>query len=75
MSGAGDHETAIAWATFGATHDPHPREWYFDELLDVYDMADRWPDALKLAQEQLANPHLANTGTKSLGAHMLILIK
>ncbi|NJM91837.1 MAG: hypothetical protein HC861_03530 [Rhodospirillaceae bacterium] len=26
LSEAGDHETAIAWANFGATHDPHPKD-------------------------------------------------
>jgi TolB-like protein len=56
MSAAGDHEAAVAWATFGATHDPHPREWYFDDLLNAYDMADKWPDALKLAEEQVSRP-------------------
>ena len=67
MSGAGDHEAAIAWATFGATHDPHPREWYFDDLLDAYDMADRWPDALKLAQEQISEPSPSKYWYKVLG--------
>ena len=37
MSAAGDHEAAIAWAEFGASHDPHPREWYFDDLINAYD--------------------------------------
>ena len=53
VSAAGDHEAAIAWAKFAATHDPHPKNWYFDNLIDAYDMADKWPDALKLAEGQL----------------------
>lgn len=56
VTAAGDHETAIAWITFAATHDPHPRPWYFDNLVDAYDMADKWPDALKLAEEQVSKP-------------------
>jgi class 3 adenylate cyclase/TolB-like protein len=56
VSAAGDHEAAIEWAKFGATHDPHPKGWYFDNLVDAYDMADKWPDALKLAEEQLRKP-------------------
>lgn len=56
LTAAGDHETAIAWITFAATHDPHPRPWYFDNLVDAYDMADKWPDALKLAEEQVSKP-------------------
>jgi len=50
---AGDYETAIAWATFATTHDPHPKGWYFDNLINAYQMADRWPDALKLAEGEL----------------------
>jgi adenylate cyclase len=56
VSAAGDHETAIAWTNFGTTHDPHPKEWYFDDFIDVYELADRWPDAIKLANEQLEMP-------------------
>jgi adenylate cyclase len=67
VSAAGDHESAVAWATFGATHDPHPREWYFDELLNAYDMADKWPDALKLAKEQVAAPSANKYWYKVLG--------
>jgi adenylate cyclase len=67
VSEAGDHEAAIAWATFGATHDPHPREWYFDELLNAYDMADKWPAALKLAEEQVAAPSPNKYWYKVLG--------
>src|SRR6185295_19114068 len=55
-SEAGDHETAIAWAKFGTIHDPHPKAWYFEELINAYDLADRWPDALALAQEELSKP-------------------
>jgi class 3 adenylate cyclase/TolB-like protein len=50
---AGDYEAAIAWAKFAATHDPHPKAWYFDNLIHAYDMADRWPDAVTLAEEEL----------------------
>ena len=67
VSAAGDHEAAIAWVKFGATHDPHPREWYFDDLLDVYDMADKWPDALKLAEEQVGEPSPNKYWYKVLG--------
>lgn len=67
VSAAGDHEAAIAWAKFGATHDPHPREWYFDDLLNAYDMADRWPDALKLAEEQVGAPSPNKYWYKVLG--------
>jgi adenylate cyclase len=67
VSASGDHEAAIAWATFGATHDPHPREWYFDELLNAYDMADKWPDALKLAEEQTREPSPNKYWYKVLG--------
>ena len=56
LTAAGDHETAIAWITFAATHDPHPKPWYFDNLVDAYDMADKWPEALKLAEEQVSKP-------------------
>ena len=56
VSEAGDHETAITWTNFGTTHDPHPKEWYFDDFIDVYELADRWPDAIKLANEQLKLP-------------------
>jgi TolB-like protein len=56
LTAAGDHETATAWATFAATHDPHPKPWYFDNLVDAYDMANKWPDALKLAEEQVSKP-------------------
>ena len=41
---------------FAATHDPHPKPWYFDNLVDAYDMADKWPEALKLAEEQVSKP-------------------
>ena len=56
LTAAGDHETAIAWITFATTHDPHPKPWYFDNLIDAYDLADKWPDALKLAEEQVSKP-------------------
>ena len=56
VADAGDYETAIAWATFAATHDPHPKGWYFDNLINAYQVADRWPDALKLAEEKLRGP-------------------
>ena len=56
LSQAGDHETAIAWARFGITHDPHPKYWYFDKLIDAYERAGKWPDAQKLALEQLSRP-------------------
>jgi predicted Zn-dependent protease len=53
---AGDYEEAIAWAKFAATHDPHPKGWYFDNLIDAYDMAGKWPDALKLAEAKVGDP-------------------
>jgi class 3 adenylate cyclase/TolB-like protein len=56
LSAAGDYETAIAWATFSATHDPRPKDWYFDNVIDAYDMADKWPDAEELALDQLGRP-------------------
>jgi len=54
VSEAGDHETAIGWITFSATHDPHPLRWYFDDLIHVYGRADKWLEARKLAEEQLS---------------------
>lgn len=56
MSEGGDHETAIAWTNFGATHDPNPLPWYFDDLISIYERADKWPDAAKLAEEQVSTP-------------------
>ena len=57
MALAGEHETAIAWATFATTHDPKPKGWYFDNLINAYQMADnRWPEALKLAEDKLRDP-------------------
>ena len=53
---AGDYDVAISWAKFAATHDPHPKGWYFDNLIDAYDVAGKWPDALKLAEAELGNP-------------------
>ncbi len=53
---AGDYDVAIAWAKFAATHDPHPKGWYFDNLIDAYDMAGKWPDALKLAEAEVGDP-------------------
>ncbi len=72
MSAAGDHEAAIAWATFGATHDPHPKGWYFDDLINAYDMADRWPDALKLAEEQLRETLTQQILVQSAGARICL---
>ena len=57
MALAGEHETAIAWATFATTHDPRPKGRDFDNLINAYQMADdRWPDALKLAEDKLRDP-------------------
>ena len=65
---AGDYETAIAWATFATTHDPHPKGWYFDNLINAYQMADRWPDALKLAEEQTSRTIAEQILVQSAGA-------
>ena len=55
MKFAGDTETAIEWATFAVTHDPEPFEWFFDNLQQAYQNTSKWPEAIALAQEQIAN--------------------
>jgi predicted Zn-dependent protease len=55
MLEAGAKGEAIEFSKFAVTHDPNPRKWYFDTLLDVYRSAGKTRELLALAEAEVHN--------------------
>jgi tetratricopeptide (TPR) repeat protein len=53
MDSALVYDDAIPFITFATTHDPNPLDWYFQDLIDIYSGANKWPDAIQLAEGEL----------------------
>ena len=49
---AGLYDEALEWFQFAAT-DPNPKRWYFDNLVDGTAAAQKWPEAVDFAMEQI----------------------
>jgi hypothetical protein len=49
---------AVAWSTYGMTHDPNPRRWYAKVLIQAYKAAGKWTELAELAERELkSNPN------------------
>jgi tetratricopeptide (TPR) repeat protein len=46
------YDEALEWFKFAAT-DPHPKRWYFEDLVAAYGTAGKWSDAVDFALEQI----------------------
>jgi tetratricopeptide (TPR) repeat protein len=53
LSAAGLADEALEWMKFAVTNDSNPIGWYFDDLLKAYGAAQKWPDALELAEAEI----------------------
>jgi hypothetical protein len=47
------NDEAVAASTYGITHDPNPRWWYFDNLQESYMAARRMPELVALAEVEV----------------------
>jgi class 3 adenylate cyclase/TolB-like protein len=52
LDGAGLYDDAIEFTKFATTHDPNPRDFYYDDLIHIYGSAKKWPAAVELAETE-----------------------
>lgn len=51
------YDEALEWFKFAVT-DPHPLDWYFDDLFEGFSAAGKWPEAVSLAEAEIRdNPN------------------
>ena len=65
---SGLYDEAIEWAKFAVAHDPNPKGWYFNNLLDAYRAAGKIREAIELGEAEIGrNPSTSRLWYEYLG--------